>query len=163
MAAAAGPGVAECLAAVEAERQARDLYVLGAANVGKSAFISALVQAAGGAGHLAPLPELPLQSSMPGTTLGVMPVAAFSTGGLLYGEAPRLEAAPAVVVCCACAVLWEQGCGSWCVGAGVHGAVGTEWGIVCSCSSVEVLHRSGSRWLDNTESPTAAAHSHPAT
>jgi hypothetical protein len=68
-----------------AERRGRDLYVMGAANVGKTAFVAALLQAAGAAGQLAASASAPLQSGMPGTTLGMLPVAAFTAGGLLYG------------------------------------------------------------------------------
>jgi hypothetical protein len=59
---------------------------MGAANVGKTAFVAALLETAGQAGQLAATSAMPLQSGMPGTTLGLLPVAAFSSGGLMYGE-----------------------------------------------------------------------------
>lgn len=59
---------------------------MGAANVGKTAFVAALLETAGQAGQLAATSAVPLQSGMPGTTLGLLPVAAFSSGGLMYGE-----------------------------------------------------------------------------
>ncbi|CAD7697733.1 unnamed protein product [Ostreobium quekettii] len=72
-------------------RRGRDVYVMGAANVGKSAFVRALLQemrafvstsfdpAARSFGRF-----LPTESEMPGTTLGIIPLQAFSTGGTLY-------------------------------------------------------------------------------
>lgn len=39
-----GAGVPEAVAAIRRERRGRDVYVIGAANVGKSAFIRALVK-----------------------------------------------------------------------------------------------------------------------
>jgi hypothetical protein len=33
---------------------------------------------------------LPVESAMPGTTLGIIPLQAFETGGTLYGEATSL-------------------------------------------------------------------------
>jgi nitric-oxide synthase len=39
-----GAGVPTAVAAIRRERRGRDVYVMGAANVGKSAFIRALVK-----------------------------------------------------------------------------------------------------------------------
>lgn len=39
-----GAGVSDAVAAIRQERRGRDVYVIGAANVGKSAFIRALVK-----------------------------------------------------------------------------------------------------------------------
>ena len=39
-----GEGVSEAVAAIRRERRGRDVYAMGAANVGKSAFIRALVK-----------------------------------------------------------------------------------------------------------------------
>lgn len=33
--------------------------------------------------------HLPVESAMPGTTLGLIPLQAFETGGTLYGESTR--------------------------------------------------------------------------
>ncbi len=41
-----GAGVPAAVAAIRRERRGRDVYVMGAANVGKSAFIRALVRCA---------------------------------------------------------------------------------------------------------------------
>ncbi len=43
-----GEGVSEAVAAIRRERRGRDVYVIGAANVGKSAFIRALVRQVSG-------------------------------------------------------------------------------------------------------------------
>lgn len=77
----------EALGAVLKERQGRDVYVLGAANVGKSAFVRASLRnmssfssvnfdaAAAGLGRY-----VPTESPMPGTTLGLIPLRAFDSG-----------------------------------------------------------------------------------
>jgi ribosome biogenesis GTPase A len=39
-----GEGMQEVAAAIEGQRMCRDVYVIGAANVGKSAFVSALLK-----------------------------------------------------------------------------------------------------------------------
>eukprot|EP00850_Spirogloea_muscicola_P009206 SM000051S17566 [mRNA] locus=s51:461206:466047:+ [translate_table: standard] len=76
-------GISSLAGNIYRERQGRDVYVLGAANVGKSALISALlaemllrdpsVQPA--------LRHRPIQSAMPGTTLGPIRIHAFPNGG----------------------------------------------------------------------------------
>jgi hypothetical protein len=78
---------------MEAQRQRRDVYLLGAANVGKSALVRSLLQLLAAGGQLAEeaaggrRPQLlPTESAMPGTTLDVMPVAALASGGLVFGE-----------------------------------------------------------------------------
>ena len=61
-----------------AERKGRDVYVLGAANVGKSTFIRAALKAMREEGNFGvPAKRLPTASAMPGTTLGVIPLRAF--------------------------------------------------------------------------------------
>jgi nitric-oxide synthase len=92
-----GANVSTAVAAIRRERKGRDVYVLGAANVGKSAFIRALVgdmsratsrqydPMAAAHGKL-----LPVESPMPGTTLGTIPLKVFSAGGLLY-DTPGLH------------------------------------------------------------------------
>jgi nitric-oxide synthase len=101
-------GLQECMAAITAERKGRDLYVMGAANVGKTAFVSALLRAAGAAGQLVASSSVPLQSGMPGTTLGMLPVAAFGTGGLLYGRHGARHAAAAASAAPAAPVLHRR-------------------------------------------------------
>ena len=77
--------------------QGRDVHVIGAANVGKSAFVRALMQEMGSMGsrHFdAAAAEhrrwLPVESPMPGTTLGPIPLHAFASGGILFGT-PHYE------------------------------------------------------------------------
>ena len=140
-----GANVSAAASAILVERKGRDIYILGAANVGKSAFVRALVRdmsswqvsgcsassaqwcpdgavivarcAAVGAqvglscaqqlcfcpgsdAHmLRPLQSgnfdaaaalqsrrLPVESAMPGTTLGLIQLKSFESGGCLYGE-----------------------------------------------------------------------------
>ncbi|KAK9916297.1 hypothetical protein WJX75_001022 [Coccomyxa subellipsoidea] len=84
-------GIAEVAKAVRVERRGRDVYIMGAANVGKSAFVRAFVKemsdvtstqfdpaALGVAGHL------PVESAMPGTTLQLIALDTFESGGILY-------------------------------------------------------------------------------
>lgn len=65
--------------------------VIGAANVGKSAFISALLSEMSSLhspnydGGAAQIRQKPVQSAMPGTTLGTIALKAFESGGTLYG------------------------------------------------------------------------------
>ncbi|KAK9806106.1 hypothetical protein WJX72_001602 [[Myrmecia] bisecta] len=86
-----GAGVSEAAAAILRERRGRDVFMLGAANVGKSAFVRALIQemsrmtsvhfdpaAVGSSKHL------PVESAMPGTTLSMIPLQTFASGGELY-------------------------------------------------------------------------------
>ena len=79
-----GAGVRAAARTIVAERGGRDVYLVGAANVGKSKFLAALIDelAAGGGGR--PEKRLPLASSTPGTTLRVIPFDVFSGGSKLY-------------------------------------------------------------------------------
>jgi nitric-oxide synthase len=78
-------GVKEAVGAMFAERKGRDVYVLGAANVGKSTFIRAALKAMREEGNFGvPNKRLPTASAMPGTTLGVIPLRAFEGKGVLY-------------------------------------------------------------------------------
>ncbi|KAF8070981.1 nitric oxide synthase [Scenedesmus sp. PABB004] len=86
-----GEGVAAVTAKIARERKGRDVFVVGAANVGKSAFVRAVLREmsslTGGnfdAAALATRRYLPVESAMPGTTLGLIPLQAFETGGTLY-------------------------------------------------------------------------------
>ncbi|EFJ51703.1 hypothetical protein VOLCADRAFT_120437 [Volvox carteri f. nagariensis] len=79
-------GMSAAVAVICSERKSRDVYVVGAANVGKSAFVRAMLKemartdpAALGMGKY-----LPVESAMPGTTLGLIPLRAFSSGGVLF-------------------------------------------------------------------------------
>ncbi|GIL50128.1 hypothetical protein Vafri_6427 [Volvox africanus] len=81
-----GEGMSAAVSAICSERKSRDVYVVGAANVGKSAFVRAMLKemartdpAAIGMGKY-----LPVESAMPGTTLGLIPLRAFSSGGILF-------------------------------------------------------------------------------
>ncbi len=74
------------------ERKGRDVFVVGAANVGKSAFVRAMLREMGSFDSASFDPAasatgryLPVESAMPGTTLGLIPLQAFETGGTLYG------------------------------------------------------------------------------
>jgi len=80
-----GLGVKTAVGAMFAERKGRDVYVLGAANVGKSTFIRAALKAMREEGNFGvPAKRLPTASAMPGTTLGVIPLRAFEGKGALY-------------------------------------------------------------------------------
>ena len=72
--------------------QGRDVYVVGAANVGKSAFVRSLMQEMGtmssrhyDAAAAEHRRRLPVESPMPGTTLGPIALHAFASGGTLFG------------------------------------------------------------------------------
>lgn len=71
--------------------------MLGAANVGKSAFVRALVGEMShfSSRHFDPAAlrmnrRLPTESAMPGTTLRTIPIETFASGGELFGELPFL-------------------------------------------------------------------------
>ncbi|EIE26295.1 hypothetical protein COCSUDRAFT_26953 [Coccomyxa subellipsoidea C-169] len=78
-------GIAQVAKAVRIERRGRDVYIMGSANVGKSAFVRCaecqiivLEPAIGIAGHL------PVESAMPGTTLQLIALNTFEAGGTLF-------------------------------------------------------------------------------
>lgn len=86
------------------------MFIVGAANVGKSAFIRRMLKEMGSvqSRHFDACAQqikrqLPVESAMPGTTLGRVPLAAFSSGGTLYDTpgAPRFLR-PAVVAMARC-------------------------------------------------------------
>lgn len=84
------PGVASYL---RQQRQGRDVYILGSANVGKSAFVSAMLQELAKRDYAATaaLRHLPIQSAMPGTTLGPIEIKPFSGGGSMF-DTPGIHA-----------------------------------------------------------------------
>jgi len=75
-----GAGVAQAVRTILGERKGRDLFVLGAANVGKSMFVGALLdEAFGGRGK-----RLPISSATPGTTLRMIGVDCFDGASMLF-------------------------------------------------------------------------------
>lgn len=90
-------GVPFAAASLRRARAGRDVVVLGAANVGKSAFVRALVEemrkATGpqfDAAAASVAKRLPVASAVPGTTLAKISLAAFSAGGNLV-DTPGLH------------------------------------------------------------------------
>ncbi|KAI3894206.1 hypothetical protein MKX03_022631 [Papaver bracteatum] len=79
-------GVSGVIAQIQAERKGRDVYILGAANVGKSAFINALLKTMAQKDPIAAAARRykPIQSAVPGTTLGPIEIDAFIGGGKLF-------------------------------------------------------------------------------
>ncbi|CAM6093130.1 unnamed protein product [Calypogeia fissa] len=79
-------GISRVAADISRQRLGRDVYILGSANVGKSAFVTALLQdmARRDFNASAALRFKPIQSAMPGTTLGPIEFEAFPGGGKLY-------------------------------------------------------------------------------
>jgi nitric-oxide synthase, plant len=87
----AGAGLDEACASILSQRLGRDVFIIGAANVGKSAFVRRMLKEMANmtsrhfdtratlAGR-----KLPVESAMPGTTLGFVKLGAFSSGGALY-------------------------------------------------------------------------------
>ncbi|DBA83038.1 TPA: hypothetical protein ACH3X1_006811 [Trebouxia sp. C0004] len=87
----AGQGISEVASAILRDRKGRSVYVLGAANVGKSSFIRALVrEMSKGSSRCfqatakAQSRRLPVESAMPGTTLQTIKLKAFVSGGALF-------------------------------------------------------------------------------
>lgn len=73
-----GAGMARATGMLLKARKGRDIWVVGAANVGKSTFVKALLCAIREGGDLsAPSRRLPTTSAMPGTTLGTVRVHTF--------------------------------------------------------------------------------------
>ncbi|KAJ8429836.1 hypothetical protein Cgig2_000164 [Carnegiea gigantea] len=79
-------GIAGVVAEIQKEKKGRDVYILGSANVGKSAFINALLKMMGEKDPVAAAAQKykPIQSAVPGTTLGPIQIDAFSGGGKLF-------------------------------------------------------------------------------
>ena len=114
-----GFGIGRAAKLVQTQRRGRDVLVLGAANAGKSAFVTRLLGAMGdpagrgGAGvdpaAAAALRHAPVAAAMPGTTLGVIALKAFQGGGRLLDtpglhldhrcESSRMRACARACVC----------------------------------------------------------------
>ncbi|OAY76285.1 putative nitric oxide synthase [Ananas comosus] len=79
-------GIAGVIAEIQKEKKGRDVYILGSANVGKSAFINALLRMMAEKDPVAAAAQKykPMQSAVPGTTLGPIQIEAFQGGGKLY-------------------------------------------------------------------------------
>ncbi|KAG2647920.1 putative nitric oxide synthase [Panicum virgatum] len=79
-------GVTGVISEIQQEKKGRDVYILGSANVGKSAFISALLRTMAYKDPVAAAAQKykPIQSAVPGTTLGPIEIEAFLGGGKLY-------------------------------------------------------------------------------
>ncbi|TVU33732.1 hypothetical protein EJB05_25565, partial [Eragrostis curvula] len=79
-------GITGVISEIQQEKKGRDVYILGSANVGKSAFISALLRTMAYKDPVAAAAQKykPIQSAVPGTTLGPIQIEAFLGGGKLY-------------------------------------------------------------------------------
>jgi len=79
-------GITGVISEIQQEKKGRDVYILGSANVGKSAFISALLRTMAHKDPVAAAAQKykPIQSAVPGTTLGPIEIEAFLGGGKLY-------------------------------------------------------------------------------
>ncbi|CAI8615929.1 unnamed protein product [Vicia faba] len=79
-------GITGVISEIQKEKKGRDVYILGSANVGKSAFINALLKTMAINNPVAASARRykPVQSAVPGTTLGPIPINAFLGGGKLY-------------------------------------------------------------------------------
>ena len=89
--ACAGVGIDSACAGILSQRLGRDVFIVGAANVGKSAFVRRMLKEMGSMAsrHFdmkasMASRHLPVESAMPGTTLGRVKLGAFSSGGDLY-------------------------------------------------------------------------------
>nr|XP_043615104.1 NO-associated protein 1, chloroplastic/mitochondrial [Erigeron canadensis] len=79
-------GIAGVVSEIQKEKKGRDVYILGAANVGKSAFINALLKMLSYKDPVAAMARKykPIQSAVPGTTVGPIQINAFLGGGKVY-------------------------------------------------------------------------------
>ncbi|XP_073139503.1 putative nitric oxide synthase [Henckelia pumila] len=79
-------GITGVVSEIQKEKKGRNVYILGAANVGKSAFINALLKIMSYNDPVAAAAQRykPIQSAVPGTTLGPIQIDAFLGGGKLY-------------------------------------------------------------------------------
>ncbi|QDZ22803.1 nitric-oxide synthase [Chloropicon primus] len=89
-------GIRQTASLMKKNRKGRDVMVIGAANVGKSAFIRSLLnemssmKSANYDVGAAQIRHKPVESDMPGTTLGIIPLRAFERGGVLF-DTPGLH------------------------------------------------------------------------
>ncbi|KAG8381529.1 hypothetical protein BUALT_Bualt06G0131200 [Buddleja alternifolia] len=79
-------GISGVISEIQKEKKGRDVYILGSANVGKSAFINAVLKMLSYKDPVAAAARKykPIQSAVPGTTLGPIQIEAFLGGGKLY-------------------------------------------------------------------------------
>ncbi|KAF7824846.1 putative nitric oxide synthase [Senna tora] len=79
-------GITGVVSEIQKEKKGRDVYILGSANVGKSAFINALLKTMALKDPVAAAAQKykPIQSAVPGTTLGPIEINAFLGDGKLY-------------------------------------------------------------------------------
>ncbi|KAK7263949.1 hypothetical protein RJT34_31549 [Clitoria ternatea] len=79
-------GIAGVIREIQTEKKGRDVYILGSANVGKSAFINALLKtmAINDPAAASAQRYKPIQSAVPGTTLGPIQINPFLGGGKLF-------------------------------------------------------------------------------
>ncbi|XP_074281850.1 putative nitric oxide synthase [Silene latifolia] len=79
-------GITGVVSEIQKEKKGRDVYILGTANVGKSAFINAVLRLMADKDPVAAAAQKykPIQSAVPGTTLGPIQIDAFFGGGKLY-------------------------------------------------------------------------------
>ncbi|XP_078439832.1 P-loop containing nucleoside triphosphate hydrolases superfamily protein [Wolffia australiana] len=79
-------GIAGVISEVQKEKKGRDVYILGSANVGKSAFINAMLKMMSYKDPVAAAARKykPVQSAVPGTTLGPIEIEAFHGGGKIF-------------------------------------------------------------------------------
>lgn len=93
-------GIAGVVAEIQKEKKGRDVYILGSANVGKSAFINALLKMMSQKDPVAAAARKykPIQSAVPGTTLGPIQIDAFLGGKLFDTPGVHLHHRQAAVV-----------------------------------------------------------------
>ncbi|VFQ58285.1 unnamed protein product [Cuscuta campestris] len=79
-------GISGVLSEIQKQKKGRDVYILGSANVGKSAFINALLKIMSNKDPVAAaaIRYKPIQSAVPGTTLGPIQIDAFLGAGKMY-------------------------------------------------------------------------------
>ncbi|CAH9111223.1 unnamed protein product [Cuscuta europaea] len=79
-------GICGVVSEIQKQKKGRDVYVLGSANVGKSAFINALLKMMSYKDPVAAAARRyrPIQSAVPGTTLGPIQIDAFLGAGKMY-------------------------------------------------------------------------------
>ncbi|XP_076898603.1 NO-associated protein 1, chloroplastic/mitochondrial-like [Bidens hawaiensis] len=79
-------GITGVVSEIQKEKKGRDVYILGAANVGKSAFINAVLKMLSDNDPVAAMARKykPIQSAVPGTTVGPIQINVFLGGGKVY-------------------------------------------------------------------------------